>query len=180
MYENIKHGDKKMGFLLFAYRKLSLTRQIDQLDYRGIVLSQKKQSILQQIGLTQEAMSNAKNMLSVFSNGAMCALQQNFTSQYLDQNGQLKAEYKDQELAIQNKFKQEQYAAMMTNSTVNSIFDAADKAQLSQLQALDTQIDQEIANNESQEKTLRSELESVKKGEDESAKNETPHFGLQG
>ena len=50
-----------MGFLLFAGRKLQLKARINQLNYRGMQLSQEQQTISAQIAEKQKAINAAKN-----------------------------------------------------------------------------------------------------------------------
>lgn len=57
-----------MGFLIFAYRKLFLKRRINDLQYREMVLQQKKMLATEQIGNYQSIMSYQDNMMqSAFS-----------------------------------------------------------------------------------------------------------------
>lgn len=167
-----------MGFLIFAYRKLSLKRQINDLEYRSVVLSQKKQSITEQIGMTQQMISSAKDAINVFTNNSMFALNQNYTNKYVDDKGNLKPGVGETEKSIMASFQASQYAAQMANNACNSVFEQASQSQLSMLKSVDTQITQEVANSESQLKLMREDLSSVEKAESESAKSDTPKFGL--
>ena len=56
-----------MGFLLFAGRKLQLKARINQLNYRGMQLSQEQQTISAQIAEKQKAINAAKNQVNTQS-----------------------------------------------------------------------------------------------------------------
>lgn len=60
-----------MGFLLFAGRKLQLKARINQLNYRGMQLSQEQQTISAQIAEKQKAINAAKNQVNQQSQGYM-------------------------------------------------------------------------------------------------------------
>lgn len=168
-----------MGFLIFAYRKLFLKRKINDLNYQAMVLSQRKQTITNQIGLVQEAISSAKNAVSLFTQAALGAAQKEvYKDFYKDPN--------DPKELIEGKNSSDLYTAMSAKTqaitygaqAINSLFDMQDKAQLTYLNQLDSQISLQIANIDSQTKQLMPELESVEKAEDQAAKSEAPKFGL--
>lgn len=60
-----------MGFLLFAGRKLQLKARINQLNYRGMQLSQEQQKISAQIAEKQKAINAAKNQVNQQAQGYM-------------------------------------------------------------------------------------------------------------
>lgn len=60
-----------MGFLLFAGRKLQLKARINQLNYRGMQLSQEQQKISAQIADKQKAINAAKNQVNQQAQGYM-------------------------------------------------------------------------------------------------------------
>lgn len=51
-----------MGVLIFAYRKLSLKRQLNQDSYRLEMLTMEKNSVTRQIGLMQQSMADKQDM----------------------------------------------------------------------------------------------------------------------
>lgn len=51
-----------MGVLIFAYRKLSLKRKINQDEFRSVMLSMEKQQVTSQINLMQQAMADKQDM----------------------------------------------------------------------------------------------------------------------
>lgn len=169
-----------MGFLIFAYRKLFLKRKINDLNYQAMVLSQRKQTITSQIGLVQEAISSAKNAVSLFTQAALGVAQKEvYKDFYKDPNDPNKG-------IVEGKDASGLYTAMNAKTqaitygaqAINSLFDMQDKAQLAYLNQLDSQISLQIANIDSQTKQLMPELESVEKAEDQAAKSEAPKFGL--
>lgn len=51
-----------MGFLIFAFRKLTLKRKINQDEYREMQLSQEQQQVQSQISIMQQAQASKKDM----------------------------------------------------------------------------------------------------------------------
>lgn len=162
-----------MSFLIFAYRKLMLKRQINDLNFRQMVLSQKQQTITSQIGTMQQLTSAAKSMTNIFSQSAMSAMQMQMYGQY--QNGEVPTE---DAAKIQKEMYAKQMFAMQATQITNSIFDSTGQTMMAPLNAAGTQIDLEMASIESQLKAKSAELESVEKGETEAAKQSAPKFGL--
>lgn len=162
-----------MSFLIFAYRKLVLKRQIGDGQFRQMVLSQQKQTMAEQIGQLQQSISAAKNIFSVLANGTMATISQQVNAKYA--NG---VTSDDQQRSIMQEIGSQQYSVMQRLNQSNSVFEAASTAQMSQIKSKESQIDSEMANLESRLKLLSGELESVEKGETEAAKSEAPKFGL--
>lgn len=174
-----------MGFLLFAYRKLSLKRQINDLTYQSMCLQQQKEDITRQIGDAQQNISNQKSIFSMSGAMAMAKVSQDIFGSYANaQNDprlsdpQKAGEVQKEMYVKQMQYQMAQQAAAMTNNAMNTIFEGQSKVQLAQLAAVDKQIDMKIANNDSQLALLKAEEQSVEKGEAEEAKQAAPKFGL--
>ncbi len=161
-----------MGFLIFAFRKLSLKRQINEKNFRLMMLSNDLQKITSNISTVQQAMSTAQNTMNAFTSNSIMKVQQ----QYLKADGTPK-EGNDQNIIYPAMNVQLQAIQSKTNH-LNSIFDQVNKVQLTQLNAMDTKISQQMASLESQLKPLNYELQNVEKAEDEAAKQIAPKFGL--
>jgi len=161
-----------MGFLIFAFRKLSLKRQINEKNFRLMMLSNDLQKITSNISTVQQAMSTAQNTMNAFTSNSIMKVQQ----QYLKADGTPK-EGSDQNIIYPAMNVQLQAIQSKTNH-LNSIFDQVNKVQLTQLNAMDTKISQQMASLESQLKPLNYELQNVEKAEDEAAKQIAPKFGL--
>lgn len=67
---------------------------------------------------------------------------------------------------------------MVANHVVNSVFEQADKAQMTLAHLKENRIEQEKTSLESQLKVLNEELTGVEKAESDSAKKVAPTFGL--
>lgn len=164
-----------MSFLIFAFRKLFLKRQINEKSFRLMQLSMRKNDITEEIGNVQQAFGSAKNMVSIFSSNTIMSAQKSIMEKYTDKDGELKE-------GCQNKAMEEwmnaQQQNQMQTAIVNQLFETASKSQLQMLNITDTQISTEMASIESQLKQLNAELESVEKGETEAAKQEAPKYGL--
>ena len=160
-----------MGFLIFAFRKLSLKRQINDKNFRLMMLSNDQQKITANISTVQQAMSTAQNTINAFTSNSIMKVQQ----QYLNSDGTPKAGLDNTIYPAMNAQLQ---AIQYKSNNVNSIFDQVNKVQLTQLNAIDTQISQQMASLESQLKPLNNELQNVEKAEDEAAKQIAPKFGL--
>lgn len=164
-----------MGFLIFAYRKLFLKRKIDDLNYRAMVLSQKKMAMMDQIGSVQQISSQSQEALSIWSSDRAMGLEKHYQDVFRQnpnngQNGM------DSPIVMQYRADQMRLANQVQE--MKSGFDMKDQMQLKQLHAMDTAIDQEIALIDSQVKQLTPELENVEKAEDKAAKDEAPKFGV--
>lgn len=167
-----------MSFLIFAYRKLSLKRQISDKSYRLMVLSEKYSQKTEQIGAMQQAISSGKNMINIFAQGSMMNLNNEFMQKYSDGKGGLTEEATKNQAIIQQEYQNKQYQAAMMSNMCNSVFEAASQAQMAQLNAENKRIDLEKNNLESQLKLLDGELKAVEQGEDAAAKQCAPKFGL--
>ncbi|MEI8129804.1 MAG: hypothetical protein WCG95_09350, partial [bacterium] len=119
-----------------------------------------------------QAMSTAQNTMNAFTNNSIMKMQQ----EYLNPDGTPKSGI--DRTSLYNEMNVKQQTILFQSNTFNSIFDAANKAQLTQLNAMDTQISQQMASLESQLKPLNNELQNVEKAEDEAAKQIAPKFGL--
>ena len=162
-----------MSFLVFAYRKLSLKRQINEKEFRQLTLSQQKQTMSEKIGVLQQSISAGKNIFSALANSSMYNTQQEINSKY--PNGVIP---EGERAGIQQQLQNKQYEVAMRTSLSNSIFEAVSNSQMQMLKGTESQMDSEMANLESQLKLIRPELESVEKGETDAAKSEGPKFGL--
>ena len=164
-----------MGFLIFAYRKLFLTRKINDLQFKSMMLSQRKQDITANINTISEVMSSGKELLNAISSKYLSTIQQEIMSKYYDGS---KLKQGVDQTYVYNEYQRETSDIMARASMCNSIFEGNNKAQLKQLNSQDTQIETQIKNNDSQLAQLNSELQSVEKAEDAAAKSEAPKFGL--
>ena len=163
-----------MSFLIFAYRKLDLTRRINEKNYRLMLISNEHQRMVTQIGNMQQCMSATQNTISMLSGNSIMNATQQFQATCMgagtatDANTQMQA-------AV--KFQAAQQAATYKANLMNSVFDVQSKTQLAQLNAIDTQLTMEMKSLESQLKPLSEELTNVEKAEGEAAKQAAPKFG---
>lgn len=168
-----------MGFLIFAYRKLFLKRKIDDLNYRAMVLSQKKMAMMEQIGSVQQISSQSQEALSIWSSDRAMGIENQFKGlfqQYGQNNQNNNGMGIDSPVVMAYRAEQTRLANQVQQMKAG--FDSKDQLQLKQLHAMDTAIDQEIALIDSQVKQLTPELENVEKAEDKAAKDEAPKFGV--
>ena len=127
---------------------------------------------------TVQEMLNSKGLASCSANDL----------QTLISGGKITADGKDYQLeagdlsSISTVYQQLQYQSQMqasySTNVINSVLDASSKADLSVLNAKDSQISLEIENNESQLQLLQTEYNNVKKAEGQEAQNTAPSFGL--
>ena len=163
-----------MGFLLFAARKLQLKRQINQLQFRQMQLSQEQQQISEQISQQQQKQQQVQNSLNYINtiSNSLAGIQQATQMQNMYTNGSIPA------AAITSLFTNNVNPTTLATNVMNSVFTAQNNVQLTQLQGKDSQISLELENTESQLKLLQAEYESVKKAESSEAQNCAPTFGL--
>jgi len=160
-----------MGFLLFAARKLQLKRQINQLSYRNMQLNQEQETVSQKIKNLQQAQQAAQNQVNIF------ATQMNSANQIAGGFQQLAGLTNGQAVSM-NYMGTQMTPATMAANVMNSIFTAANQAQLAELNAKDSEISLELENNDSQLELLQNEYQSVKKAESNEAQNCVSNFGL--
>jgi len=167
-----------MGFLLFAARKLQLKRQINQLQYKQMQLSQEQQQISEQISQQQQRQQQVQNSLNYINTLSNSLANINNNTQALNAY-----QIGGQEALLQNRLSifnnsNAVNPATLTTNVMSSVFTAQNNLQLTQLQGKDSQISLELENTESQLKLLQAEYESVKKAESSEAQNCAPTFGL--
>lgn len=175
-----------MGFLIFAYRKLFLTRKINDLGFQSMLLSQKRQQITAQISNIEQSMASAKNMINIFTSTSIAYKQSQDMSKYYEyvqdpRNPNSKILKPKDGVAAENMMYTTQAAnaeIMAAGNICNSVFDAISTAQLNALHAEDSQMELQSKNIESQLKLLNEEVQGVEKAESEAAKSEAPKFGL--
>lgn len=208
MYEDKKYGDEKMGFLIFAYRKLSLKRQINQKQFRQMQLSSMQKQVQEQMSIMEQAKSqmqdSANNLFSTLSNSTNCLFQAKMAASQSDYNS-LYTQYQNdvaqkkgsdviqQDLAKleaaktasdnqQKALAAEQALAsaplLAAKQAASNIFNTMDQAELQILHQKDQRYEEEIASLDSQLKTMNAELDSVEKAESDAAKKSAPTFGL--
>lgn len=165
-----------MGFLIFAFRKLQLKLDINRKTYEQMTLSMEKQRITNQIGQVQQGMSDAQNMISIFSNSTLANGQQQLMSYYYNQDGTPKNE--NAQFAYMQQYQQLVSDTTLKTNMMNSAFEGAQKAQLQQLQMKDQQISTRLASLESQLTEENADLSNVEKAETKAAESEAPKFGL--
>ena len=170
-----------MGVLLFAFRKLMLKRRINDKNYRLTLISQKQQSVTDQIGQLQQMISGQKNYTQIQSTQGAYQQQMAAYQQYntIANNTTLSDEQKNQQIAgIQQNMMAYQNATAMYSQMQSSIFDGYSKCQMAPLNAMDNQLTLERETIESELKQLNAEYESVEKAESQEAKQSAPKFGL--
>ena len=196
-----------MGFLIFAFRKLTLRQDINRKQFRLMGLSTDLQRIQQQASVLQQAQGMMQDAWGVVSGSISNASQSLFQ---LDQSAsqmqlnKAQSEYNNAikcgdakaleaaklsyEKAMNDSKNQQvlalglqggvQAANLAVNQAVNSVFDAATKYQLQTLHLKEQRITAEKNSLESQVKLETAELSEVEKAEDQAAKDSAPKFGL--
>jgi len=169
-----------MSFLIFAYRKLSLKRKINDLNFKVMMLSEQEQTKLTQIGDMQQAASRMSSIMTSNNSAQMGQINNNFMQQYYDRDSDNRYKLKDgfDASAANAAIWQANNDAMAKNSLFTGAFEAQNKAQMTVLNQQSTQISQEKSLIESQLKQLNGQLDGVEKAEDDAAKKDAPKFGL--
>ena len=177
-----------MSFLIFAARKLQLKRQMNDLQFRNMQLSNEQQSVAAQIANAQKSVNAAKNSVNYMTTVANSVSVFNQAIQQKNAYAKFEeAKSAGQEISFEEFSKQNNIgtgtsavatAANVAGNVMNSIFDAQSQVQLARLNAKDSQISLELENNESQLNLISAEYQNVKKAESEEARNSAPTFGL--
>ena len=179
-----------MAFLLFAARKIQLTRKLNEKQYEQILISQRYEESTKKVADAQQALTNMKNMTSVFTNGIVSAAQSQavmkavgsevykklVSGQTLTEEEQAQAS-KAQYAAQYGSQRGAQYAAAVSAVT-DSIFNQVTKTQLAALQAESQMLDSKMKALDTQVSYINNQLQAVEKAESQSIDAATPKFGL--
>lgn len=197
-----------MGFLIFAYRKLTLKREINQKQFRQMQLSSMQKQVHEQMSIMQQAKSQMQdswnNLYTNLSNNTTSLFQAKAAASQSDYSS-LYAQYQkdtsagapqatiQQDLAKleaaktasdnqQKAIAAEQTLAMApllaAKQAVSTMTNAMDQAEMQMLHQKDQSYEEEISSLDSQLKSLNAELDSVEKAETDAAKKSAPTFGL--
>jgi len=169
-----------MSFLIFAYRKLSLKRKINDLNFKVMMLQDKEQAALTKISDTQQSMSTMQSIMTATGSAQMSQMTNSIMSKYYEkgENGAMTPKAGIDANVVNQEMYKANYEHAAQESLFKGMFDAKNKAELTVLNQQSTQIGQQKSAIESQLKQLNSELEGVEKGEDQAAKQDAPKFGL--
>lgn len=168
-----------MGFLIFAYRKLSLKSKITDLQYRQMCLQNQKMTISDQISQRQQMFSSMKDQRESAMSLFMYQYNSSRAGQYLDRGGQSNGNPASVFGAMMNSsMPPEMMYEMAKNQMLGSLEDQRNNMDLQSLGRKDKEIERQMATIESQLKIMTQELESVEKAEDNAVKQDTPKFGL--
>lgn len=196
-----------MGFLIFAYRKLTLKRQINQKQFRQMQLSSMQTQIQEQMSIMQQAksqmqdatntmFSNIQNNTTSLFQAKMASSQTDYSSLYTQYQNDTAAGKSDAAKADLVKLEaakdesdnqQKAIAAQQTlamapilaaKQAFSTMTNAMDQAEMQILHQKDQSYEEEISSLDSQLKSLNAELDSVEKAETDAAKKSAPTFGL--
>lgn len=196
-----------MGFLIFAFRKLTLKRQISQHQYQQMMLSSEQQQVQHQISIMKQAKGMMEDSWSMVYNSINSTSNSIFQAQVNGYNAPVTQATKEYTDAVASKdqarintaesqmksvkenadsqyktafalFQAGQQTNVVLNQAVEQMFAGCDQAQLNILSAKDKRIEQEMASLDSQLKIESAELDSVEKAENDAAKKSAPSFGL--
>ncbi len=179
-----------MAFLLFSARKLQLTRQLNEKQYEQMLITQKHEQAVKKVADFQQAMTDMKNMTSVFTNGIANAAQSQAVMTYLGtdlykklQSGATLTEEEQtkvsgaQQASMVGAQAGTQYAQAISSVT-ESIFNSANKTQLAMLQAQSQTLETKLKALDTQVSYITKQLERVESAESSSIDAATPKFGL--
>lgn len=194
-----------MSFLILAFRKLSLKRQINHGNFKLMNISMNQQRIQNQLASLEEAKStiqdawttvtssNSSLTNSIFQ-AQIAASQKNAddaknkynevvntgnASEIAKAKAEMEATAKAAEEANNNIFKQ-QYTQAMTQTgmqqAATSLFEAANKAQITALNKQDKQYDMQKESLNTQMEAWNAEYSGLEKSVQTAAKNAAPSY----
>lgn len=194
-----------MGSLIFGFRIQSLLKKINQGNLEDMLISIARDDIKNKISIMQESVDNAKNSWTALTNNALSTALSTYNSTItgLNNNSQLKS-LQDQlskadgtdtkgiqgqiDTITNNINKQSQEAYMkyqnfqalytQANQATNSIFEEAQKRQLTALNNEDLRLDKKQKRLEADLTAWNQEMDNTKKAQDDAIKKETPTFGI--
>jgi len=169
-----------MSFLIFAYRKLSLKRKINDLNFKLMMLQQRENTLTEKVGNMQQSMSMTQSIMTAVNSSQMSQMTDSILGKYYDKdaNGKMTPKAGIDANVVNQEMYKANYEATAQNSLFSGYFEAQNKAQMTTLNQQGNQISQQKLTIESQLKQYNSEYEGVEKGEDDAAKKEAPKFGL--
>lgn len=200
-----------MGFLLFAYQKLSYKRRLNENNYRQSLLSRHQLTVQSKISSIEQNKAQMQSLWTMATSTIQESANSTFTAQMqgnsletaqlsknyqeaLKNNGNNKdaKEVIDAQTAMNDhridieKVAKANYMEQMalnqglalSNSLFQSVFEAADKAQLTALHSEDQRIEIEMANLKSEALLLKANYDANEKAEGDAAKDAAPSFGL--
>lgn len=196
-----------MGFLIFAFRKLCLKRTINQNSYRQMTISMQRQRNKREMDAMEQAKTTMQNAWGTISNSISSSTSAIFNAQVAASQTIVTKAQNDYTLAAQTgddakiraaqanldlakdkaanqynmalgTYQIAQTSSQLADHAVNSVFGAADEAQLSMLHQKDQQYEEQMASLTSEATLLAEEYKSVEKAEGEAAKSAAPSFGI--
>ena len=173
-----------MSLLLFSTRKIQLKREINAMNYELQQIILQKQDAQKTVADKQQYMTDMKNMTSVFASG----ITNQAIGEALSQAGISAEDYQNQNLsqdqmnlAREAVTRGSQAGAQMSaafSAITNTIIDAANKQELTRLQAISQSLELKQNAIQSQLSSLDTEYKSVESAEKEAAQSSAPRFGL--
>ncbi len=176
LYEEKHERTEKMGYAIFAARKLMLTNRLNQVRFRILALSQQQMTLSQAAGDKQRYLSYTKNIFNNLSNSAV----NNFLTA---QKTQLEQQYGQNGIndptAFSNAMNNAWQQINLFSNTINQNNQALDLSasyEMERIKDIENQIELEKKTLETQEKAMTAELQEIEKKEDSEIKNSAPKF----
>ena len=164
-----------MCSLLFTYRKLSLTRQRNELQADLMSLDMRLYSATQQVSEMQQMISDAKNSMSIFSATTFNNQLQEYMSgvSTKQKNGETINDYE-----VQKHMMDLRQVAAANNSMATSIFEAGEQIKLRQLQSIENHLQLQKKSKETMLTQVEAQLKNTESAESKSMEDRVSKFGL--
>ncbi len=178
-------------YAIFTARKLMLTNRVNQINYKLMLLSQKQQDLATYAAnvadgiITPEEAANssatmyqrqnifmAQNSGNAYNQASLAA--QNYVAQYNAINASTNNAYSNTIDPTGTTSSIDMTA--LTSAYYQQAMEQAAKSEQSKIQAIENEIDQQVASLETQLKAAQAELESVEKAEDSAIKAAAPQY----
>lgn len=154
-----------MGYAIFTFRKLMLTNRVNNLNYRLMVLSQRKQTMSDHLATMQQQQGIQTAYMGMMFKSAM--------------NQSIFGVMQGPNMAPEQRYfvmQQVQQEGMMKQQMANMFVQAQNEQQLQGAHLTENAIDMEMKAIETQIKAAQKELESVEKAEDKQIEQSTPKY----
>ncbi len=188
----IGYGRRTKVYAIFTMRKLQLTQRINQLQYRQMQLAQRLQDLAAYAANIADGVITPGEFMS--SPASIFGVQQNYlnssipkalfqasmtTQMYMNNMMQMNAQSGGQYgMAVDpsnpNSINMNQF--FIFNSFFRQALDAAGKAQQAQIKKMETEIQNEKLQIETQLKAAAAEMEGVTKAEEQGIKESAPKY----
>ncbi len=170
-----------MGYAIFTARKLMLRNRINQINFRMMQLAQQQQTLADQAGRWERAISNTRAVFSSIGNMFQTGMNMMLNNKMMQmaQGGQVDMNQLGNLLngvmaSGGNNFMNSPVFTYM--NAMNQMIEIQNQDRLRQVKDMENQIELQMKSLETQLKAAQAEMDQVEKAEGNEIKNSAPQF----